>query len=325
MTGSVWTRRGAVVGGAAFWAGHVLAQPVTTPTAVAAAAPTPPGPATLATGLDDADRMTADVFVGGAGPFPFLVDTGADHSCISAELAAELGLPQGPEIAIHGVAGVVVRPSVICPDMVVGGRHLRAIALPLLNRVDVGAAGVLAVDALQGQRAVFDFARCRIDIETSPPRAAFDEVVVSAHSRFGQLVLVDSSVEDHPVLVVIDTGAEGTIANEAFRRLLRLRPPTNPADRTDILSVTGQTTTGDWSTAPTVRVGGFLLNHLPVVFSDLHSFVRWRLQDQPALLLGMDVLRKFEVVQIDFARREVRFRGLHAEGPRQLHSASRLA
>ncbi len=89
--------------------------------------------------------------------------------------------------------------------------------------------------------------------------------------------------------------------------------------------VTGQTTTGDWATAPAVRVGGFTLQHLPVVFSELHSFDRWRLQEQPALLLGMDALRKFDRVQIDFARRQVRFSGAHAMAPPLDRTTARFA
>ncbi len=34
----------------------------------------------------------------------------------------------------------------------------------------------------------------------------------------------------------------------------------------------------------------------------------WRLTDRPAILLGVDVLSRFEWVCLDFARDEVRFR-----------------
>ena len=125
-------------------------------------------------------------------------------------------------------------------------------------------------------------------------------------------------------MVVIDTGAQTTIGNLALKSRIRTRNTGLVSNRTDILSVTGQQTTGDWAIISEVQVGGFTLNRLPVVFSDLHSFDRWKLQDQPALLLGMDVLQQFERVQIDFARREVRFHGLHVPSEPLNPYASRL-
>ena len=41
---------------------------------------------------DASERMTVPVTVSGAGPFRFMVDTGANHTAISQELAARLGL-----------------------------------------------------------------------------------------------------------------------------------------------------------------------------------------------------------------------------------------
>ena len=53
-------------------------------------------PARLTAVLDIYKRMTGAVLVGGAGPYPFVADTGANQSVISAELAAKLELPLGP-------------------------------------------------------------------------------------------------------------------------------------------------------------------------------------------------------------------------------------
>ena len=59
---------------------------------------------------------------------------------------------------------------------------------------------------------------------------------------------------------------------------------------------------------PRLRVGNLNMPNWPVAFADLHTFRMWNLVDRPAILLGVDVLSRFETVCLDFARDEVRFR-----------------
>jgi hypothetical protein len=54
-------------------------------------------------------------------------------------------------------------------------------------------------------------------------------------------------------------------------------------------------------------VAGVDIANLPVAFADAAPFKHFGLTDKPALLLGMDALRLFRRVKIDFPNREVRF------------------
>ena len=45
---------------------------------------------------------------------------------------------------------------------------------------------------------------------------------------------------------------------------------------------------------------------MPIAFADALPFKRFGLTDTPALMLGMDTLKLFRRVQIDFANREIR-------------------
>src|SRR5665213_2244828 len=63
-------------------------------------------PVSLSTVADMYRRMTAPIIVNGSGPFAFVVDTGANQSVISTELAAQLGLVRGALEPLNGVAGV---------------------------------------------------------------------------------------------------------------------------------------------------------------------------------------------------------------------------
>ena len=63
----------------------------------------------------------------------------------------------------------------------------------------------------------------------------------------------------------------------------------------------------DYTQAKQVRLGGIRITNLPVAFAEVHPFKALDLNDRPALLLGMDALRLFDRVSVDFANRKVRF------------------
>ena len=56
-----------------------------------------------------------------------------------------------------------------------------------------------------------------------------------------------------------------------------------------------------------IRIGGFTMTDVGVAFVDAHPFKRFGLLNKPAMLLGMDTLRAFRRVSVDFAQRKVRF------------------
>jgi hypothetical protein len=74
-----------------------------------------------------------------------------------------------------------------------------------------------------------------------------------------------------------------------------------------LTSVTGQTLSADYTQIERLDIGGVGFNHLPIAFADVAPFRKFGLTNQPALMLGMDALRLFRHVDVDFANREVRF------------------
>ncbi len=90
-------------------------------------------PTSLSTVADIYRRMTAPIAVNEAGPFAFVVDTGANQSVISRELADSLGLPKGPAEPLNGVAGLSQAPTTTA-DLRVGAR-------PAGRRGALGSAG----------------------------------------------------------------------------------------------------------------------------------------------------------------------------------------
>ena len=83
----------------------LLATPVAAQTVSGAPAGQTPAVGEVATGLDRALRMTVPVMINGQGPFDFVVDTGADRTVISEELAKQLNLPQTGTATLHAMGG----------------------------------------------------------------------------------------------------------------------------------------------------------------------------------------------------------------------------
>jgi gag-polyprotein putative aspartyl protease/Aspartyl protease len=277
-------------------------------------------PTSLALVADLYARMTAPLKVDGQGPFPFVVDTGANQSVISTELAARLSLPQGAPSPLNGVAGVEMAPTTAAA-LGLGRRTRRAATLFVLPQAAIGGQGMLGLDGLDGQTLVLDFKRRALEIQASSPRGLESRtVVLRARRRDGQLTLVDAELAGIPVTAFIDSGAQNTIGNRALQRLAALRQPTGLWTVAPIISVTGQTIDGDLADLPHLRIGGLTLPRWRVAFADLHTFHLWDLTQRPAILIGVDILSRFEKVTLDFARSEMSFRLPDTGNVRSIHA-----
>ena len=265
-------------------------------------------PVSLTTVADLYRRMTAPIRINGSGPFAFVVDTGANQSVISTELAAQLGLVRGALEPLNGVAGVENAPTTRAA-LEIGDRGEGDVVFSILPAKAIGGAGMLGLDRLEGQELTLDFQGEVLRIRP-PGRLWRDpaDIAVKARRRDGQLTLVDADLAGIPLVAFLDSGAQNTIGNMALRQLAITRNPTCIWTSTPIVSATGQSIDAQMADLPQLRVGGMRLPNWPVAFADLHTFQMWDLTHRPAILLGVDVLSRFQSVCLDFARNEVRFR-----------------
>jgi predicted aspartyl protease len=253
------------------------------------------------------DRMTVAVRLSGSGPYRFLVDTGADRTAISRELAAKLNLVAGNPAALHSVTGVSTVATAALPGLVLTRKSLNIANAPLLESVNMGADGILGVDSLKSQRVVFDFVGQTMLVEPSgslEPLREPDSIVIQARRRGGRLILTDASANGHQLTVVVDTGSQVSIGNDALRRQLMARELVDPVQQIELISVTGEKIVGSYMFIRKIALGGVELKNLAVVFADAHTFKQLKLEDKPALLLGMNAMRAFKKVSIDFANRK---------------------
>lgn len=270
-----------------------------------------PVPVTVATGTDGFSRITLPIHIDGRGPFPFIVDTGAERTVISRELAARLALASDGPVRINSIAGIAEVGTVIIPRLSYGHGETALVKAPVLEGDNLGGHGLLGLDSLQDKRLLIDFRKRSMDISDSGERVeGFDDpdaIVVRARSRFGQLILVDTQANGEKVHVILDTGTDVSIGNMALLHKLTRKRKIDGLRPIELTSVTGQSVMGGWNIIRKVRISGFSINNLAVIFTEVSPFRQLGLDNKPALLLGMDVLRRFERVAVDFGRKRVHF------------------
>jgi len=292
----------------------VAAAATVSPAQLVIAPPTAPAAplADVDIALGDAQtRLTVPVSIRDRGPWNFIIDTGAERTVVSRELAGILGLPAGPGVRVTAMTGISTVATVIVSALSVSSISHATIDAPALESRNLGAPGMLGIDALQGHSVAIDFDRNVMMVKPSRKRSSTmrrdaGDIVISARSLFGQLIVTDARYRGRKIAVVIDTGSAISVGNGALRTVMadRLRP----IGSVSMLGATGGILTADAFAVDGIEIGGIGFRHFQIAFADAPPFARFGLADRPAVLLGMDSLRLFRSVDIDFANREICFR-----------------
>jgi len=258
------------------------------------------------TSPDRSGRILAAVMVNDRGPFRFILDTGANSSALAPHLVEELGLPAAAGIQVHGVTGTALLPAVNVESMRAGDVVLPPAVLPVLpGDIFAGADGILGVTGMQQMRIDVDFLHDRVRIGRSSGRRATSGYVTARASLWqGGLLLVAGRVGSIPTKVIIDTGAERTIGNLPLRAAIQARSRSGDEFATSVFGATTDVESGTYLRAPRISIGPANLVDLTVTFGDLHVFELWGLTEEPALVIGMDVLGRLERFIIDYRRQE---------------------
>lgn len=271
----------------------------------------PDEPSTLIdTPRDPFEHVIAPVMINGQGPFRFMVDTGANTSCVSSALADRLALPRGRRLSVHTIVGPRERSSVLIDRLEVGARSRTRVEAPVFVMAGFEIDGVLGIDWLKGQRLVFGFKGRTLEITKSRHETSkANQVVVPARRKSGQLTIVDADLSGQRISAMIDSGSQFSIGNQALRRLIERQDPKASKDAIPVgmVTIAGEPFHGHQLNLPFVRLGGLTLGNVPVVFTELPVFKLWDLHNKPTMMLGIDLLTQFTTVALDFGRSAVRF------------------
>ena len=262
--------------------------------------------------IDRSDRMTVPVSINGSVPYPFIVDTGAERTVIANDLAKFLKLEQGPKLKLVTITGTTYTDSYMIENLTMNTINVELIEAPGLERRNLGAYGLLGIDSLEDHKVLVDFKNSKMEVLPSKARSRLGKVergmiVVTAKRRAGRMILSDAQVGGIKVDIILDTGAQSSMGNYALRDRLRKRNLRFDYVPVKMLSVTGEALAGDFTQVRDITIGGVTISDLPVTFADNYAFKALKLEQKPAILIGMDALQLFDRVMVDFANRRVGF------------------
>ena len=254
---------------------------------------------------DRHERMTVPVTIGGAGPYRFLIDTGAQATVVTHELVDDLALRRSGTAMLVAMGSSERVETIELDDLEFANRSVSGLIAPLLHAHHIGADGILGLDSLQDMRVLIDFRERRMfvaDAESLGGNSGY-EIVVRARPKLGQMIITDARVNGVKTAVIIDTGAQNTIANPTLMAKLRGR---KGEDVTSV-DVLGTQLLSKSILVRSLQIGDIAMTEVPVAITDSPIFAALGLGDKPALVLGIGNLRVFNRVAIDFPTRRILF------------------
>ena len=244
--------------------------------------------------------------VNGAGPFDFILDTGAGTSLLSAELAQQLnikvlGTKEGQSaggkvsVSLAKVESLALGQAKI-DDVEVGIVDLGHIAKAIGTKID----GDVGYNFLKHFRVTIDYQIGEIRFDDpkrfeSLGKSAKTEVPLRLASPSKPLVLVDVHANGRgPFQFAIDTGTSTTaIAPEVARQLGIEGSPIGP------LTTGGSQVNVTAGNLKSFQVGGARIDDLVVVVADFFAMLSQAVGAKLDGIVGYNFLRNFRVV-IDY-------------------------
>jgi predicted aspartyl protease len=279
---------------------------------------------------DTDHRLTTLVFLNGAGPYHFLVDTGAERTLIADDIANRLALPRGRNVMVEGIIRRELSSLVNIERLEMGGLVCPHLDVPVLPRAMMTVDGYLGLDVLDQRRVIFDFRAGTLTV--TQPQGFFaslfghgGEAVVRTLGSSGRLRATNCLVNGVRAAAFLDTGAEVSVSNPALYAALRRHAANRQVlhGQVGLYGVTGGKVTGLDTNVDEILLGRVQLTYTEIVVAGLEVFDLWGLSNEPALLLGMDCLRRFRRVSIDYGRKELRFDIASAQAVQPLQAGLR--
>src|SRR5690606_13579920 len=126
----------------------------------------------------------------------------------------------------------------------------------------------------------------------------------------GNLVVVQGRIDGMRVNVLIDTGSNVSLGNHMLHRMLaeRSRYARNSEGFGRAYTAGDPVVLDTAIIVPELDIGELNMTDLLLFVGDFHVFSLWGLDQEPTVLVGMDVLSQTRAMAIDYRRATVYFR-----------------
>jgi Aspartyl protease len=256
---------------------------------------------------------TVPTYVNGEGPYPFILDTGADQSALYQWFVEKLSIEriQGKDQNLSGQTGSAMTSMYRMREVSLAGiRATEVEAFGLPNRRDNGReAGVLGNDLMDRAVVVFDFPCRKVNLYPKPTDIKAivgpDELPVRAGIEKDSAVLtLPVDVNGFRGIAILDTGSRWTRMTPNFAKGAAIDPASStfhdgePIFGTSLARIVPRTgLIGEVSFAGrTLSQTTAQIVSLPALEQDFEG--------RPAMLIGSDLLGRFRFVY-DHAARNV--------------------
>jgi len=258
-------------------------------------------------------HLTVEVRINGKGPYQFVVDTGADRTVVAEDVAVAAGLVTQGDVDVEGIIKTVPARTVAIDRLSLGSLSRTQLSAAVLPREMLYADGYLGLDALDTYRVTFDFAKATMRVEEPQfdtgiymPQTKVAHVAMSG--SMGHLRSLNCTVNGVSATAFIDSGAEVSMGNHRLLQAMTDRSPGSYAPiAVPLTGVTGGLIEGKMVPIERIELSHLWFGKSQIVIADLQIFDIWGLLERPALLIGMNFLRTFARVSIDYGRKDVRF------------------
>ncbi len=245
-----------------------------------------------------------------------IIDTAATYPMMAANEAERIGAaaPQPPrEIEVLGLTGPRIYSVITVPALQIGSLRVSAFSAASNPRASMpGADAILPLSIFAGDVADFDFLNGQLNVYDGRPRRTSGQQSARTPIRKADgLLFVKVSINGVRGQALIDTGSPVSFVNSAFAEAAKVEIDD---ERSRILQgASGSTQVLRLSTPRTVRISGYAMNSVDMIVADPALFDHLQLSDEPAMVLGLDLLSLFRV-QIDRRRGELVLSAREASG-----------
>lgn len=251
--------------------------------------------------LNDDGHLVFEILLNGRTSNEAVIDTGATYPIIDHRAAhtAGIGVPQTAEqVSISGLGGTGDFPIVTIPSLSIGAMQFHDIAAAYNAQTELpGALNVLPALFLPHRVLDFDFRDRKLRAyNRRPARLVSSSASQLEIETVNRLPFVEVSLNGVKGRALIDTGANisylnGEYAEQALRRKSSLRyvelaGSTGPIQAIPVLSTRA------------FAIGKFRIGQLSLPVADPEFLKKNGLENEPIMVLGLDILSAFRV-QID--------------------------
>ena len=174
--------------------------------------------------LRGAADIVVPVFIGAAGPFRFLLDTGSSRSVVAEGLASRVGAATVAKTAVLTPSGRDDRPVVTIDRLTVGATaavRVAAMTIPA-GQLGAGIDGLIGQDVLGPRTYTIDYRRRVIVWDSRPHDDAGVRLPLEWDDGRVLVSLAQSSSRGDALRMIPDSGADGWVL---FARADRALPP----------------------------------------------------------------------------------------------------